>query len=183
MFYFRSGINSHGRDAQLHSSLRDGFTSRREAIHVLVRMHQLCPLACGIVLYVEYVMSMQVHTGALYLCPFLLNIYILLFRLKWSYAWADTLPLHGENCSAMNEQNINDVSTTPLFLLKLRGEEKLQEVNNSKRPRIQFNPTNCLHWGCWKSLMLQQISVYVKVCGLHLMQSCIKVTIVNYRDQ
>jgi hypothetical protein len=49
--------NSHGHEAQLHSSLRYGFTSVREVIHVSAKIHQLSLLACGIVLYVAYVIS------------------------------------------------------------------------------------------------------------------------------
>ncbi len=33
---------------------------------------------------------------------------------------------------------------------------------------IQFNLMNCLHWGEWKGITLQQISVYVTMCGWHL---------------
>jgi hypothetical protein len=43
----------------------------------------------------------------------------------------------------------------------------MTKVKNSKRPQIQFIPMNCLHWGKWKSLMLQQISVYVNTYNHH----------------
>lgn len=66
-------------------------------------------LACTFGLFVAYIMSMKVCTGSHYLDPFLLNIYLHLFRLNCSFAWAGHSPLPGEDCSAMNKQNRNDV--------------------------------------------------------------------------
>ena len=56
--------------------------------HVSASINQLSLLACGIVLYIAYVMSMQVCKDALHLGLFSLNISFLLFRLKCPYAWA-----------------------------------------------------------------------------------------------
>ena len=77
----------------------------------------------------------------------------------------DTLPLNGKHHSAMNEQNRNCVKTTPLLFPQVKRWRKMTWGKNSKRPWVQSIFMESLHWGKWRGLMIQQISVYINTCS------------------